>query len=484
MQSLWPKSWTVTTKHLVILLGLAFVLRLYRITNPIADWHAFRQADTASVTREYVKHDIDLLEPKYHDLSNIQSGLDNLGGYRMVEFPIINGLIAGLIKIFPFLPLVVTSRFIAVLASLGTLTFIYYFVKNISQNSSLAFFSGFFFAVLPYSIYYSRVVLPEPFFLFFSMGSITFFAYALSNKKFFSQPSFYLSAIFLSLAFLLKPFVAFLAPVYLVIFLQKQSWKKAFHWSWLVFAIIVLLPFWWWRNWIIQFPSGIPASDWLFNSNNIRFRPAWFRWLFYERFTKLILGFAGLIFAVTGLLTNQKKINYLFWSWGVGLFAYISVIATGNVQHDYYQVIFTPFIAIVLGFGFNYLWVKAQKYQPYIIKLPLILLVIVMLINSWKNLGGYFNVNHWEYVEAGQAVDQLTPVDAKVIAPAFGDTIFLFQTNRTGWPIGFDIDQKIKLGATHYVTTTYDDEARELEQKYHTIEKTEKYLLLDLRKIK
>lgn len=487
MQLLSFKKWSLTKKHLVLLLTLALILRLYRIGNPIADWHAFRQADTASVTREYVKHGINLLEPKYHDLSNIQSGKDNLAGYRMVEFPMINGLIAGLIKALPFLPLVLTSRLMSVLASLGTLTFIYYFVQNISHNRQAAFLSGLFFAVLPYSIYYSRVVLPEPFFLFFSMGSLSFFAAALDHKNFYAQPKFYLSAIFLSLAFLLKPFVAFLAPVYLVLFLQKQNWKRAFHWSWLVFALIALLPFWWWRNWIIQFPSGIPASDWLFNSNGIRFRPAWVRWLFYERFTKLILGFTGLIFVAEGLLANQKKINYLLWSWGVGLFAYISVIATGNVQHDYYQVIFTPFIAILLGFGFSSLWHKAQaekKKLKLIKQIILIFLVTIMLADSWKNLGGYFNVNHWEYVEAGQAVDRLVPADAKVIAPAFGDTIFLFQTNRTGWPIGFEIDKKIELGATHYITTTYDDEARELEKKYQTIAKTEKYLLLDLRKTK
>lgn len=484
MKLLNCKSWSQTSKHLIFLVLLAFIVRLYRVNNPVADWHAFRQADTASVTREYVKHGINLLEPKYQDLSNIQSGKDNLEGYRMVEFPIINGLIASLIRTFPFLPLVITSRFISILASMGTLIFIYRFVKTVSNNSQAAFLSGLFFAILPYSIYYSRVILPEPFFLFFSMGSLAWFAQAMSKKRFQNQPSFYLSAIFLSLAFLLKPFVAFVAPVYLVLFLQNQNWKKAFHWSWLIYGAIALVPFWWWRQWIANYPTGIPASDWLFNSNNIRFRPAWFRWLFYERFSKLILGFSGLIFAIQGLLANKKKINFIVWSWGIGLFAYLSVIATGNVQHDYYQVIFVPFISVILGLGFDSLWEKAKNYKPYLMKLPLILLVIFMLSDSWKNVSGYFNVNHWEYVEAGQAVDQLTPIDAKVIAPAFGDTIFLFQTNRTGWPIGFEIDQKIELGATHYVTTTYDDEARELENKYQTIKKTDKYLILDLTKEK
>ena len=78
---------------LIFIILVAFLVRLYRIDNPIADWHSFRQADTASVTREYIENSIDLLRPRYHDLSNIQSGFDNPMGYRMVEFPFINGLI-------------------------------------------------------------------------------------------------------------------------------------------------------------------------------------------------------------------------------------------------------------------------------------------------------------------------------------------------------------------------------------------------------
>jgi len=487
MKCLNLRQWSKEKKQIIFLLILAFVLRLYRIDNPVADWHAFRQADTASVTREYIKNGVNLLEPRYHDLSNIQSGLDNLEGYRMVEFPFINGFIASLIRAFPFLPLVETSRVMAVVFSLGTLLFIYHFVKITTKNKRAAFLSALAFALLPYSIYYSRVILPEPFFLFFSMGSIYFFAKAMMEKKFFKSKEFWLSAVFLSLSFLLKPFVAFLAPLYLILFLQNQKITKVFHWSWLVYGAVALLPFWWWREWIIQFPSGIPASSWLFNSNEIRFRPAWFRWLFYERFTKLILGFAGMIFAGVGALGNKKKTNLIIWSWGLGLLAYISVIATGNVQHDYYQVIFTPFIAIICGLGFDLMWTKIDSLKDSLQMIARVILISTALLSlfiSTKNIHGYFNVNHWEYVTAGKVADEMIPQDAKIIAPAFGDTIFLFQTNRTGWPIGFEIDDKIKLGATHYLTTSYDDEARELEEKYITIQKTDKYLLLDLRKEK
>nr|MBP6098848.1 hypothetical protein [Candidatus Levybacteria bacterium] len=82
--------------YLIFLLFLfAFIARLYRITNPIADWHAWRQADTSAVSKKFVQEGIDILHPKYFDISNIQSGKDNPNGYRMVEFPILNVLQAG-----------------------------------------------------------------------------------------------------------------------------------------------------------------------------------------------------------------------------------------------------------------------------------------------------------------------------------------------------------------------------------------------------
>ena len=41
---------------ILLILVLAFVVRLHKINNPLADWHSFRQADTSSVTRNYVKN--------------------------------------------------------------------------------------------------------------------------------------------------------------------------------------------------------------------------------------------------------------------------------------------------------------------------------------------------------------------------------------------------------------------------------------------
>lgn len=462
---------------LIFLVIVAAVFRLKGITSTPTDWHAFRQADTASVTREYVKHGIDILRPKYQDLSNIQSGLDNLDGYRMVEFPFVNALEAGIVRAFPQLDLVTVSRSISVPFSLGTLIGIFYLGK-IWTSRETGFFSALAFAILPYSVYYSRAILPESPFIFFIVSSILFFQlWASSNKLHLLL----ISAVSFSLAMLLKPFILFLAPVYLVIVLQAFKTKVWQKWQLILFAIIALVPFYFWRMWILQFPSGIPASSWLFNSDGIRFRPAWFRWLFLERLTKLILGWVGIPLFVVGILSRLKGwITYL--AWGVGGLAYLSIIATGNVRHDYYQVFLTPIICFFVGLGMDTLsrHLKTKAGHTFAVLSTISLLFAAAYTANVLYIRGYYRTRpDWE--EAGRATDQRVPSDAKVIAPAFGDTAFLFQTNRTGWPIGFNIDDKIAKGAQYYVSTAYDDEARELEKKYLTVSKTPNYVLLNLK---
>lgn len=474
-------SFSIRNTMLWGIVVIAVLFRLYRINYPLLDWHSFRQVDTASVTREYVKNGIDILHPRYHDLSNIQSGRDNLEGYRMVEFPFINGMIAAILTAFPILPLVETSRAVSIAFSIGTLVSLFYLTKSLS-GSRVAYGSALLFAILPYSVYYSRVILPEPAMLFFSTFSIyAFDRWLIGNERRWWA----MSAISLALALLLKPFVAFLGPVY-VAFLYIRAKKKWYvRWPWLVaYALVSFAPMLWWRSWILYFPSGIPASDWLLNGNNIRFRPAWFRWLAYERFTKLILGYFGILtLPLAFIKKGSDRLIYFVWWVSIGLF--FTVFATGNVQHDYYQIIAIPIVSMTYAKGLSYLFdILEKKYSHFLGFFVICSVVAISTIASWYHLRGWFNVNHWEYVKAGQVADERLPATARVIAPAFGDTGFLFQTNRTGWPIGFEIDDKIAAGATHYVTTSFDDEAKQLKEVYFIVVETDEYLILDLTKEK
>ena len=45
------KYWLII---LMVFLILGFAVRLYKLNNPVADWHSWRQADTSSVSRNFV----------------------------------------------------------------------------------------------------------------------------------------------------------------------------------------------------------------------------------------------------------------------------------------------------------------------------------------------------------------------------------------------------------------------------------------------
>jgi hypothetical protein len=117
--------------------------------------------------------------------------------------------------------------------------------------------------------------------------------------------------------------------------------------------------------------------------------------------------------------------------------------------------------------------------------LPLLLIALfLMFALSWYEIAGFFNINHPEIVEAGRKVDQIVPKKAKVIAPYGGDTAFLYQTNRAGWPLLYntnDIAPQIKLGATHYVSVEFDEPTKIIMEECHVLYQNEKFVIVELK---
>lgn len=464
---------------LLVVILLTSIPRVQHLNQPLMDWHSFRQVDTASVTREYLNRGINLLEPRYHDLSNIQSGLDNPEGYRMVEFPLNNAMIATLIAAFPQFELVATSRSLSVLYAVVSALALVWLVSAWT-NSRAGILAGVLFALFPYGQFYFQTTLPEPGMVAFSLLSLATFEQWLRTDK---NWLLLISALCLATALLLKPFVVFVAPVYLSQLVSHRDLRQLIHPKMLfrgvVFALIAFAPVLWWREWIQQYPEGIPASDWLYNGNGIRLRPAWFRWIGWERITKLMGGYT-MTLVLPLFLLNQSRARTHLVAWWIGLLGFLIVFATGNVQHDYYQVILTPAIVATLAVGIHSLYLRLGNTRGTIVATLAGVLLAVGWVISWRQVRQFYSINAPAYASAGAAVDRLTPPDALVIAPQMGDTTFLFQTGRRGWPVGVEIEDKINKGATHYVSINNDNVARFLEEKYIVLEKTPEYIVIEL----
>lgn len=467
----------------ILITIVSLVVRLWHINDPVADWHSFRQADTASVARIFTQHGIDLLHPRYHDLSNIQSGKDNPEGWRMVEFPLYQGIAAGMYAVFPRLPIEIYLRIITILSSTATGLLLGILVaRRVTILAGVLTF--LMYAIIPFSIFYGRAILPDPLMVFLSIVSL----YILDTKNgSVSWGRTCISGMIAALALLVKPQAVFLLLPALALFslipLKYSNIIKIVVWG-----CIAVIPFLLWRIWIMQYPEGIPAFDWLLNQNNIRLKGAWFFWLFADRIGRLILGYWGLILFGIGLIALQKREDMVFRLFLIGSLAYLIIIAGGNVQHDYYQILLLPVIAIYTGKGIAYLWSEKEKARSVIGSRILAIVSVIFLISfSWYTIRTYYWINRPEIIEAGQMADKILPKDAKVIAAYNGDTTFLYQTKRTGWPLNFEIDKKISMGATHYVTvspTDADLETKELAEKYTVLVRNDKYAIIDLTKKK
>jgi len=476
------------------ILIVSFFLRLYRFNSPIADWHEWRQADTSAVSRNFVKDGFDFLHPRYDDISNVQTGVDNPNGYRFVEFPLYNIAQAGLFKLLDYFTIEEWGRLITIFSSLLSIVFIYTLGKK-HANTAVGLLSAFFFAFIPYDVFYGRTILPDPSMAMAILGGIYFFdkwideKLNIKNKKLerkikYREFCFFILAIlFTASSLLLKPYALFFTLPIVYLAWKKLQWNAVKEWKLWVFAIFSLLPFVFWRMWIRQYPEGVPASAWLLNGNGIRFKPSFFRWIFYERLTKLISGYTGIIIFLLGIIRTKIIKEYgFFYSFLFASLLYIVVFATGNVQHDYYQILIMPTVAFFYGIGAYSLFFFVKKGFP-IGKLLVIGCTLVLFLSGWNQVKDYFNINNPSIISAGLAVDRLTPRNAKVLAPLDGDTALLYQTRRKGWPsFEHSLEDLIKMGADYLVLVNPKEPDYAIGKKYKIIAESKEYILFDLHK--
>lgn len=466
---------------LTVIVCAGFFLRLYKLDSPIADWHSWRQADTASVTRNFIKEGFNPFLPRGDDMSGIaEKPIINTGHLRFVEFPIYN------IFVYPFYLIFgvneIYHRLVSALFSSGSIIFLYLITKKYS-GKSVGFLSAFVFAVLPFNVFFSRTTLPEPTLVFFSLGMIYFVDRWIWEEK---RKLFWFGLLFSLTSFLIKPWAAFFAIPLLYRAYQKEGdFIKVFK-KYVKFAVLALIPFILWRLWILQTPEGIPASNWLLNGDGIRFRPAFWWWIISERIGREILGVTGAFLFFLGLLIRPKNGDYFLHIFALSLFVYFVVFATGNVRHDYYQIIFVPVASIFVALGFVNLIKGVSDFIPRLWTIPVALFFLLLSFYfTWTQVRELYKINNPPIMEAGKKADQILPKEAIVVAPYSGDTAFLYQINRPGFPVtALPLAELASdYGVTHFVSVNRDDKTNWVLRHFRILEDNPKFVIADLTKI-
>ncbi len=484
----------IFSPFLIIFLIGGLALRIYKLDLPLGDWHSWRQADTAAVTWFLNKH-FDFLHPHFFDISKVPSGHYNPNGYRFVEFPIYNLLHLTTFRIIRLLPITfhypfeVAGRLSSTLMWLIGGVFLFYLLKNLS-NQIIALLATFFYLYLPYTIYYSRTILPGPTTVSLSLISL-YYWWCLRKKA--SLRYFLASLFFTALAVLSKPYAVFIIGLFPLLLTIKFIRQKNTKYYWFILSgVLSLLPFVWWRWWIGHFPQGIPANKWLLNAGGVRLKPVWWRWLFYERISKLILGGWGSGFLLTAFLSPsiRKKLSSSFFlflnSLGGGALLYLIIFARGNIQHDYYQIMIIPALVTILGTGF-YTFLNLTFASPTSLTTKGAILTAVLFFTfstlgfSWYQIRDYYNINDLRVIKAIEQLQSTIPPQAKIITDYQGNSLLLYHFKRHGWPVVTDSIQNLyQRGASYYFAPFPTSTSNKLAKICHNIKRVNKTVLINL----
>lgn len=472
---------------ILIILIIALSLRLYKINTPLADFHSWRQVDTAAVSRNFVNKEFNIFKPTYDDLSSIQSGIENPKGLRFVEFPIYNATVAILYKYLPILPLEIYGRLVTIFSSLILISIIYYLLK-LEVGYGAAIIGSLIYSIFPFFVFFSRVFLPDTTAISMAFISIFFtYLYSKTHKKGASLIYFLAGSFTFSLGILIKPTVAFYLLPIVYLFYKKHGLSILKNLYFYIFLVITFTPFLFWRSYISNFPEGVPAFDWLIDRVNtpegrvnIFFRPAFFRWIFFERINNIILGGYLTFFFILGIFYKQKK--FFLYSILASAVLYLFTFQGGNIQHEYYQIMILPALVMFIALGVSYI----SRYGKQLIP-PLFSLILTLFIFSFSFLVSFNYVKNYygfsqDLVNISKIIKDLTAKDELVITDTIGDTTLLYLSERRGSPAPYnDLPTMKEKGYSYFVTMSKEIADKVVfETNFIVVFQNEKFTLFKL----
>ena len=434
MDSNTPDSQATSFNPTRILWGvffIALVFRLWGVTNPLLDFHGWRQTLTATIAYNFYVDGMNVFNPS-------PNRLNQLGAH---EFPLYTYLIAILYKILGFHEIM--GRLVAIAFSMGSLWFLYLLGKRYFDKTSAIVACGFF-AVLPFSVYYSRTFMPEAAMLFFSISMVYMFARWLDTGKW---SDFIFASLFATLAFLVKLPTLYMGGPLLFLAWNKFRGKIFYQPRLYLFVVMILAPPALWYSYIarLQFETYGGSNVWLdmLKDWEVLLTLRYWKLIFWTRLVEKMFAFTVFPFLVLGMwATTQNKERYVLHTWFFSICAYFVIAAKYNFIHEYYQV---PIIPVGCLFAGKFIadFYRQNASGAWNKRVWLVLIMIVFIpIHSIYKLNKRLNYND-SYIKLGEEIKENTEPDDLIIANQVNASPQIFYYGqRKGWGVTFD--QKLK----------------------------------------
>jgi 4-amino-4-deoxy-L-arabinose transferase-like glycosyltransferase len=318
--------------HAPVLLALALLARGHVFLAPDAPVLGWRQADMLSVTRNFGRNGFRLLWP--------QIDWGGAGpGYVEMEFPILPWIGAVLQKLFgphELLPVLVPFA-----ASLGLVFAIAALTRRV-LGPEVAFWAGAFAALSPQAAFHTATFQPDGSMALSSVLGVLYLVRWASTRQ---AGDFVLSAVFTSLAVLLKPTALFaglpLLYVFFVVWGRSLPRRAAF---WLYGVLVLLPPGLWYAHAHALYQTygntfGVLGGGYtkLLNAALLAQPLLWLR--LAGRTALYLFTPAVAVLALAGLaLRPSAPFGRLFHVWAAALAAYVVLVGRANIEMTHYQL--------------------------------------------------------------------------------------------------------------------------------------------------
>jgi hypothetical protein len=327
---------------LVFILLFGFFARAATYKSPLLDHHAWRQADTASIARNFVRERFNVLYPQVD-----QRGAQPYG-YVETGLELFAFTVAAISKAGAFHP--ETGRLLSALLFLGSCWLAFAVVRQ-RYGTEPAVAAAFLYAFgFPLLLFIERAFMNEALLIFLSLACFRL------TQRYLDRPRLLDGALLVVASSL----IAAVKLPYLIVwggiaglFLERYGAKTLARWeTWAIGIVNVLVAAAWYRHaHALAQTTGLSfgMTDKLFDPRlvfSLGF-PAQMIW----RLVRDILGPVGIVAAVVGAWLAVRERRW-FEPLAVAAFlAYVVIVARGNAEHDYYQLALIPIAPVVAGRG-------------------------------------------------------------------------------------------------------------------------------------
>jgi hypothetical protein len=326
---------------LLFVVTFGFLARAATFQSPLFDHHAWRQADSATMARNFYRDGISPWYPEIDARGTAERGYVATGlELHAIAF-------AAVSRLTGFSPFV--GRLVSALCFPVSALFLWIFCRS-RYDDTYALAAVFVYALcLPLVIYSERAIWNEPFLTMFSLAALAAAQRYLETER---RTALFMLGLTLAAVAAIKPqWLVVLAPI-AALWVERQRLKALRSPAlWMVSIVAcagAAATLWHMQRVQALTHLSFGAADKLFHADDMSLH---FGHVILRRLFRDLLGPLGLAAYVIGVSSCARHRRWAEPAGALGFLVYLVLVSRGNRIHDYYQLVIGPYAAITIPSG-------------------------------------------------------------------------------------------------------------------------------------